>query len=34
MKGYAERIEKNVRLEYVGKTISDLIAGGYTPMVF
>lgn len=34
MKGYEDRMGQSVRLEYVGKTISDLIAGGYTPMVF
>ncbi|AKG91458.1 Uncharacterized protein conserved in archaea [Geoglobus ahangari] len=34
MKGYEDRMGQSVRLEYVGKIVSELIADGYTPLVF
>ncbi len=34
MKGYEDRIGGSVKLEYVGKIVSDLISEGYTPLVF
>lgn len=32
--GYLESLENRVRVEYVGKLISDLLQEGYTPLVF
>ncbi len=34
MKNYVEKIEDKTDAVYVGKIISDLIAEGYTPLVF